>query len=113
VRNIGFTSGISSSERRVAVGGWIGLPGRQTTVAFARDLGGLGIYIFEIFQHKADRIVQAVQIQPMKGYTRCRLLGGVIAAQPINERSYFIIAPQIGKREKAVHSDGRYSRCRT
>ena len=32
--------GYLAGERRMAVGGWIGLPGRQTTVSLARDLGG-------------------------------------------------------------------------
>jgi hypothetical protein len=60
VRDICFAGGIFASERRVTVCGWIGLPRRQATVSLARDVGGLWIYVIEIFQYKADGIIQAV-----------------------------------------------------
>jgi hypothetical protein len=62
VCHVGFASGISAGKGRMAIGGRIGLPGRQAAVSFARDLGGLWIHVIEVFQNKADGIVQAVQI---------------------------------------------------
>jgi hypothetical protein len=49
--------------------------------------------VFEIFENRADGIVEAVQIEPMKCNAGRGVERGVVMAKPIDERPYLVIAP--------------------
>ena len=58
--------------------------------------------LIEIFENRADGIVEAVQIEPVKRNAGRALAGGVVMAKPIDERAYLVVAPhpnrEAGKR---------------
>ena len=84
---------VSAGERRVTVGGGIGLPWCQAAVSLARDTGTGWVDFIKIFQHRPDRIMQAVQIESMK----CDAIGwierGIVLAQPIDKRADLVVSP--------------------
>jgi hypothetical protein len=112
--DIRFAGWISSRQRGVAIGGRVRLPRRQAAVSFARDTCAVRVDLIEILESRADGIVEAVEIEPVKRNAGRLLERGVVMAKPINECAHLVVSHiQTGKRAKAVHSDGGYSKCRT
>ena len=73
-----FAGRIRARESGMAVGGGIGLPGRDATIALTCDARGRGVDLVEIFQYRADRVVEAVEIKPMEGCSLLRLERSIV-----------------------------------
>jgi len=84
----------------MAVGGGIRLPGSEAAIPRPRDPCGSGIDFIEISQDRADGVVKAVEVKPMK----CRPLGGferrIVRAQPVHERAHFVVPPHPGRKAR-------------
>src|SRR6266508_1530932 len=91
--DVRLTGRIGSRERGMTVGGGVGLPGRQTAIPFACDTGSGWVNLVEVVQDRAYRIVQAVQIEPMKCDAGSILQRGVVVAKPVHESFHFIVPP--------------------
>src|SRR5262249_45056288 len=84
---------ISTRQRGVAIRGRVRLPRRQAAVSFTRNMCAVRVDLVEVFENRADGIVEAVKIEPVKRNTRRVLKRGVVMAKPIDERAYLVVAP--------------------
>ena len=70
----------------------------ETGIAVARPLGRLRIHFFQIVEHRLDRGVQAVKIEPVEaGLSGAGWKRIVVSAQPPDEVENVRVAPHPGR----------------
>ena len=84
----------------MTVGRGIALPRRQAAIALAGDLGRFRIDLVEIVQNRADRIVEAVEIEAVKGDALVLLHRPVVLAQPADEIAHLGVSPHPGRKAR-------------
>ena len=63
---------VRTGQRRMAIGRGVGLPWGQASVALPGDARGSRVDLVQIAQHRANRVVEAVEVEAMK----CHSPGG-------------------------------------
>ena len=92
-----LAAAVAAGQRGVPVGGGILLPWRQAAVSLAGDARGFRIDVVEIAQHRADRVVQAVEVEAMEGDALRRAYRSVVVPQPVDEFAHVGVAPHPGR----------------
>ncbi len=97
---------VLAGEGRMAVHGGIRLPRSEAAIALTRHLGGLGVDALEIVQDHLNRVVQAVEIEPVERPPGRQVLACALCSrsQSTNSRTSRFRHIHIGNRANAVHS---------
>ena len=91
---------ISPRQRRVSVSGRVCFPWRQAAVTLPRYLGEFGIDRFQIAEHYAYRIVQAIKVQTIERGALRIGLRRIVLVQPIDEGARFLIPPHPSRKAR-------------
>ena len=104
--DIRFAVPIVPAQRRLAVSRGISLPGGQAAIALTCDPRGFRVDFFQILQHRADRRVETVKVEPIDRH-RLLICGPALlpCSQSMNDRTSLFRHIHVGKRANAVHSE--------
>src|SRR5271165_4935721 len=91
-----LAAAVAAAQRRMTVGGGVGLPWGKAPVSFAGDAGGPRIDAVQVVEYRSDGRVEAVQVEPVHCNPALRLPDRIVFVQPVNERAGFLIAPHPG-----------------
>jgi hypothetical protein len=93
-----FANGITGAQRHAAVIRWLPRPGTQTTVSRSRHPGSFRVDAVQIVDDRANRTMQAVEIQAVKADPRSLGSCLIVLAQPFDECLDVGIAPHPGRK---------------